>query len=270
MGTSFSVKTRACITSAGGGKVQLLVTFQVEFTKGGLLKSTIERASSDGQITYYKNLEAAVRSYISAHPSEFGQVRKKRREKKIGKSRKSRSEEDKNTQAIELKKSLNRPENESQASVYRVIEDIISGMATTSANILRFVIKHVGIPSSAQITFFFFGLLVLTNVFLLRKMSIVDKQLADLSNSRLHPVEGGMAVVNLEQEREMLWNWLKSTDKGKSKQTSSLENQWNTQTKQVLRQKVLLDQQLVGIQAIIRGAEEQLDTIRASNYKKHQ
>jgi hypothetical protein len=107
-------------------------------------------------------------------------------------------------------------------------------------------------------------------VFLLRKMSIVDKQLADLSNSRLHPVEGGMAVVNLEQEREMLWNWLKSTDKGKSKQTSSLENQWNTQTKQVLRQKVLLDQQLVGIQAIIRGAEEQLDTIRASNYKKHQ
>ncbi|KAJ2956728.1 hypothetical protein NQZ79_g7466 [Umbelopsis isabellina] len=270
MGTSFSVKTRACITSAGGGKVQLLVTFQVEFTKGGLLKSTIEKASSDGQITYYKNLEAAIKSYISTHPSEFGQMRKKRRDKKSGKIRKSRSETDKDTQAIELKKSLNRPENESQASVYRVVEDIISGMATTSANILRFIIKHVGIPSSAQITFFFFGLLVFTNVFLLRKMSIVDKQLADLSYSRLHSVEGGMTVVNLEQEREMLWNWLKSRDQGKSKLKTSLEKQWNAQTQQTLRQKALLDQQLVGIQAIIRSTEEQLDTMRSSSYKKHQ
>ncbi|KAG2174238.1 hypothetical protein INT43_004259, partial [Umbelopsis isabellina] len=119
MGTSFSVKTRACITSAGGGKAHLLVTFQVEFTKGGFLKSTIEKASSDGQITYYKNLEAAIKSYISAHPSEFGQMRKKRREKKSGKPRKPRSESDKDTHAVELKKSLNRPENESKAYVYR-------------------------------------------------------------------------------------------------------------------------------------------------------
>lgn len=232
--------------------------------------ATIERASSDGQITYYKNLEAAISSYISAHPSEFGQMRKKRREKKSGKPRKSRNEADKDTQVVELKKSLNRPENESKASVYRAIEDIISGMATTSANILRFLIKHVGIPSSAQITFFCFGLLVFTNVFLLRKMSIVDKQLADLSTSRLHSVDGVMAVGNLEQEREMLWDWLKSRDHGKSKLKSSLEKQWNAQTKQTLRQKALLDQQLVGIQAIIRSTEEKLDTMRSSSYKKHQ
>ncbi|KAI8143341.1 GRAM domain-containing protein [Fennellomyces sp. T-0311] len=69
-GSSFSVKTRVCIMRAGQGKVRVLVTMIVEFTKSSWLKSkiyiaaTIEKASIDGQISYYKGLDNAIRKYM--------------------------------------------------------------------------------------------------------------------------------------------------------------------------------------------------------------
>ncbi|KAH8554150.1 GRAM domain-containing protein [Umbelopsis sp. PMI_123] len=229
MGTSFSVKTRACITSTGNGSVRLLVTFQVEFTKGGFLKSTIEKASSDGQITYYKNLEAAVRAYITSHPGEFGLGRKKKRDKRTGKVRKVKSEKAGDQPLEDMKKSL--------------------------------------VPSSAQVTFFFFGLLVLSNVFLLKKMSYVDKQLSDLTTSHISSVRG-ISTATLAQEREHLWQQLRHRAQYKTKAQDDVAKLWNKRTMEILRQKAMLDQQILGMQAVIRGAEDQLDTLRPATSKK--
>ncbi|KAI8371345.1 GRAM domain-containing protein [Radiomyces spectabilis] len=74
-GSAFCVKTRVCISWAGHEQVRVLVTVLVEFSKSSWLKSTIEKASIDGQLNYYKNLDAAVRKYtgsLSLHHDATG------------------------------------------------------------------------------------------------------------------------------------------------------------------------------------------------------
>lgn len=82
-GNSFRVKTRVCLMWAGQNKVRMLVTVVVEFSKSSWLKckviyfgracknrvlithtATIEKASIDGQVTYFKNLDSAIRQHI--------------------------------------------------------------------------------------------------------------------------------------------------------------------------------------------------------------
>lgn len=70
-GGSFSVKTKTCITWAGGNVSKMLVTCQVEWSGRSMLKSVIDRACIDGQKQYYKDLDGAIRTYIKEHVSEF-------------------------------------------------------------------------------------------------------------------------------------------------------------------------------------------------------
>ncbi|PWN32287.1 uncharacterized protein FA14DRAFT_162454 [Meira miltonrushii] len=70
-GNSFSVKTKTCITWAGGNVSKMLVTCQVEWSGRSMLKSVIDRACIDGQKQYYKDLDGAIRTYIKEHTSEF-------------------------------------------------------------------------------------------------------------------------------------------------------------------------------------------------------
>ncbi|GAC99187.1 hypothetical protein PHSY_006787 [Pseudozyma hubeiensis SY62] len=71
-GGSFSVKTKTCITWSGTGNVShVYVTCQVEWTGRSMLKSIIDKASLDGQKQYYKELDEAVRKYLTDHTSEF-------------------------------------------------------------------------------------------------------------------------------------------------------------------------------------------------------
>ncbi|MCO5565407.1 hypothetical protein L7F22_019080 [Adiantum nelumboides] len=70
-GNSFSVKTKTCITWAGGNVSKMLVTCQVEWSGRSMLKSVIDRACIDGQKQYYKDLDGAIRTYIKEHVSEF-------------------------------------------------------------------------------------------------------------------------------------------------------------------------------------------------------
>ncbi|KAI7902066.1 uncharacterized protein BX663DRAFT_561661 [Cokeromyces recurvatus] len=66
-GGSFQVKTRTCLSWAGLGQVRLLVTVLVDFTKTSWLKSTIEKASIDGQLSFYKNLDIELRKHLEYH-----------------------------------------------------------------------------------------------------------------------------------------------------------------------------------------------------------
>ncbi|BGP17824.1 hypothetical protein JCM10213v2_005866 [Rhodosporidiobolus nylandii] len=72
-GDGFSVVTRTVFTWAEGGGTRVRVTTEVEWTKPNrFLKGVIERGAIDGQKTYHKDLEAAVRAHISANPAEYG------------------------------------------------------------------------------------------------------------------------------------------------------------------------------------------------------
>ncbi|SPO40631.1 related to YSP2 - protein involved in programmed cell death [Pseudozyma flocculosa] len=71
-GGSFSVKTRTCITWAGGGNVsRVYVTCGVEWTGRSMIKGIIEKACIDGQKQYYSDLDSSVRDYLTEHTSEF-------------------------------------------------------------------------------------------------------------------------------------------------------------------------------------------------------
>lgn len=70
-GSSFSVKTRNCITWNGPTKCRLVVTSAVEWTKSSFLKSVIDRSALDGQKSYMEHLDEAIRAHIRSHPGDF-------------------------------------------------------------------------------------------------------------------------------------------------------------------------------------------------------
>ncbi|PVF93814.1 hypothetical protein CPB86DRAFT_789686 [Serendipita vermifera] len=70
-GGVFAVKTRTCIMWAGATTSKVVVTFTVEWTGKSFIKGIIEKSCGDGQKTYYAELEAAMRKYISEHRTEF-------------------------------------------------------------------------------------------------------------------------------------------------------------------------------------------------------
>ncbi|ORZ22511.1 hypothetical protein BCR42DRAFT_170034 [Absidia repens] len=83
-GSSFCVKTRACISWAGPGQVRMLVTVLIAFSKSSWLKSTIEKASIDGQINYFKELNTVLRKYTENRLDETSRSKKNRHGKRKG------------------------------------------------------------------------------------------------------------------------------------------------------------------------------------------
>ncbi|KAG8716061.1 hypothetical protein FRC11_010254 [Ceratobasidium sp. 423] len=70
-GNVFSVKTRTCIMWAGAAASRLVVTTTVEWTGRSFIRSIIDKSAIDGQKQYHTDLEKAMRSYITAHRTEF-------------------------------------------------------------------------------------------------------------------------------------------------------------------------------------------------------
>ncbi|GAA6017417.1 hypothetical protein JCM11491_006651 [Sporobolomyces phaffii] len=72
-GDNFSTVTRSTFTWAEGGGTHVRVTTEVEWTKvNRMLRGVIERGAIDGQKTYHKDLEEAVRAHIEANKDEYG------------------------------------------------------------------------------------------------------------------------------------------------------------------------------------------------------
>ncbi|GAA6062067.1 hypothetical protein JCM10212_003565 [Sporobolomyces blumeae] len=71
-GDNFSTVTRSVFTRAPGGGTHVRVTTEVEWTKvNRMLRGVIERGAIDGQKTYHKDLEEAVRAHIEANKAEY-------------------------------------------------------------------------------------------------------------------------------------------------------------------------------------------------------
>ncbi|KAG0192226.1 hypothetical protein DFQ28_009800 [Apophysomyces sp. BC1034] len=54
------VKSRTCLTRARNNKVRVLVTYRVEFTKGGLVSSIIEKDATDAHLRFYTQLHTVL------------------------------------------------------------------------------------------------------------------------------------------------------------------------------------------------------------------
>ncbi|KAI7895289.1 uncharacterized protein EV154DRAFT_536144 [Mucor mucedo] len=58
MGAVYSIQSRTCITRVSKDKVHVLVTFQVVFSKTGLVSSIIEKNAADDQLRLYSHLNS--------------------------------------------------------------------------------------------------------------------------------------------------------------------------------------------------------------------
>ncbi|KAI7878643.1 GRAM-domain-containing protein [Lichtheimia hyalospora FSU 10163] len=154
-GGSFVVKTRLCIMWAGQGKVRVLVTVLVEFTKSSWLKSTIEKATIDGQTNYYKSLDIAIRGYLqptppSAPPLSTKQQRRQRRQQR------------------------NQETDHRGSSSGQTTKDTKS---TTWLDTVIQMLQQYQLPSMQHLTVLCMFLLVFINLFIASKMGHVTQQL---------------------------------------------------------------------------------------------
>ncbi|EPB93087.1 hypothetical protein HMPREF1544_00161 [Mucor circinelloides 1006PhL] len=222
-GSSFSCKTRTCFTWAGKGKVRVLVTVQVEFTKSSWLKSTIEKASIDGQQTYYQELDAAIRQYAKEHPSEFADNKSKREGGSKSKRRKARKHKSAHTpKPEETEKKQEKPKS--------AVHQVLGSMSNLLADGITSVIDIVSSPRAAHLTLICLVIMVGINIFIARKMAFVEQQLSELShafpNSAVDENEPTTVDISFlpgtqrrqynRQEEQDLWDWLGRIDPDKS------------------------------------------------------
>ncbi|EKM84241.1 hypothetical protein AGABI1DRAFT_67583 [Agaricus bisporus var. burnettii JB137-S8] len=70
-GGVFSVKTKTCLTWASSLSTRIVVTTEVQWTGRSFIKSIIEKSAIEGQKTWHRDLEIAMRAYIQEHQAEF-------------------------------------------------------------------------------------------------------------------------------------------------------------------------------------------------------
>ncbi|TIB97762.1 hypothetical protein E3Q17_03257 [Wallemia mellicola] len=70
-GNSFIVRTRTAISWAVNNSSHVTVTTKVDWTGRSFLKGVIERSAIEGQKSYHRALESAMRKYIEEHANEF-------------------------------------------------------------------------------------------------------------------------------------------------------------------------------------------------------
>ncbi|CAO3600734.1 unnamed protein product [Absidia cylindrospora] len=230
-GSSFSVKTRTCLTWAGQGKVNMLVTVLVDFTKSSWLKSTIERASVDGQLTFYKHLDAAIQHYQKEHPAEFsldgqlvGKQKKKgkRRHRKHGKGRDTKPKEE----MISDKDSQRTSWVDFITDGFKQVWNILPLPSTTTTD--------TGLWTTSQLTFICLILMIFANVYIAYKMKDVENRLNDIVYADEGSLPGFSSPPSAEKNRyhvdddsiekmyrDELWDWLRTLDVNQSDRTTN-------------------------------------------------
>ncbi|KAL0140368.1 hypothetical protein V8B55DRAFT_1506626 [Mucor lusitanicus] len=193
-GGSFSVKTRTCISWCGQGQVRVLVTVLVDFTKSSWLKSTIEKASIDGQQNFYKSLDAAVRKYLDSHAGDTKRLANGGKKKGGKRRHRHRNQADKTQDAASPAATAATAATEKQ-HIYTQLAD-----------------SNASAPTTAQLTAICMAMMVMTNLYIASKMAGVDKQLNQLQHHKRHGSEFYQHHIEISDEDNSLWRLLSRLD----------------------------------------------------------
>ncbi|KAG0170655.1 hypothetical protein DFQ29_009165 [Apophysomyces sp. BC1021] len=198
-GGSFHIKTRVCITWATQGQVRVLVTVLVDFFKSSWLKSTIEKASIDGQLSYYKDLDAAMRKYMQENDKNNPEGKRKKKERR--KHRAHAKVEPIDNEKHEKSRGL--------------------------ADIFNLVMEHASLPTDSQLIFLSVLFLVLINVYMAVKVARVDRQLGSMSVPQQHMYGSYPKSWNKAYSKEIdgVWKWLSRLEENSN---HAAENEYNT------------------------------------------
>ncbi|ORZ16415.1 hypothetical protein BCR42DRAFT_491458 [Absidia repens] len=181
-GSSFCVKTRMCMSWAGQGQVRMLVTVLVPFSKSSWLKSTIERASVDGQINYFRGLDAAIRKYTETRHDETMQPKKHRHGKRKGNDR-SKNGTDKRKTADKTKTTptTTTTNNTTVSSTLGFLPQLANDGIQLVGDLLTVP------PTLAQCTVVCLLVMMITNMYIAMKMISMGQQLYSINNNNYNP-----------------------------------------------------------------------------------
>ncbi|KAJ3020679.1 hypothetical protein HKX48_000408 [Thoreauomyces humboldtii] len=73
-GTAFQSRVKLCLTATSDSTTRLRVSCEVEWLKSSWLKTPINAAVPEGLKAYHKELDAAIRTYVSDHVGSFGEI----------------------------------------------------------------------------------------------------------------------------------------------------------------------------------------------------
>ncbi|ORZ01736.1 GRAM domain-domain-containing protein [Syncephalastrum racemosum] len=223
-GSNFCVRTRICLTRAGHGQVRVLVTVNVDFSKSSWLKSTIERASIDGQTNYYKALDLAVRDHMQIGTKEVkphGEHLKKQHRRK----RRSRQQHHRRTL------SHHEQERRTKSAYDAFLETFSAGAAAGAQWVLD---NSRSGPSTGQITAVCMLLMVCINLFMAVKLANVTHELKQVdgvtatSRNYAHPTSKLAAEptyddASWDQQSDLLWRRLEAAEGSTSQRIHELE-----------------------------------------------
>lgn len=208
--------------SRRGSNVSCFSSLKVDETLTGST-ATIEKASIDGQQTYYQELDAAIRQYAKEHPSEFTSNKSKREGGSKSKRRKARKHKSAHTpKPEETEKKQEKPKS--------AVHQVLGSMSNLLADGITSVIDIVSSPRAAHLTLICLIIMVGINIFIARKMAFVEQQLSELShafpNSAVDENEPTTVDISFlpgtqrrqynRQEEQDLWDWLGRIDPDKS------------------------------------------------------
>ncbi|CAO3586372.1 unnamed protein product [Absidia cylindrospora] len=224
-GGSFCVKTRMCMSWAGQGQVRMLVTVLVPFYKSSWLKSTIERASVDGQINYFRGLDAAIRKYTETRHDETIQPKKHRHGKRKG--------NDRNKNGTDKRKAADNTTPTSDSTTNGMTASSSLGFLSQLANDgIQLIGDLLTVPPTmAQCTVVCLLLMVITNMYIAMKMINMGQQLYSInSNSNPSSSVRGYQSRSMQsspssltspleawrqkhrQDVDSLWHWLEQLE----------------------------------------------------------
>lgn len=178
-----------------------------------ILVAAIEKGSIEGQQTYYKDLDIALRAHFkqsSTHASRHDGSRKKRKGKK---SKRPRS----------IVKAETKPLPEPKDGLHRMLGEFSNLLADGITGLINIVRS----PSTSHLTLLCLISLVFINIFIARKMAFVEQQLSNLGSpaTALDDVTESYFVADNRhgrqynrQEEQDLWDWLGHIDPDKSNQ----------------------------------------------------
>ncbi|OAD73193.1 hypothetical protein PHYBLDRAFT_78183 [Phycomyces blakesleeanus NRRL 1555(-)] len=220
-GSSFFVNTRTCISSAGQGKVRVLVTVLIDFVKSSWLRSTIEKACIEGQTNYYRSLDTFIRQQIGT------------------------------TKSDKKKKRSHRPHHHTEHESLKSI----STTSTDNGGIINWITNNVGTPNASQLTVLCMVIMVCSNLYIANKIAVVNKKL----NTTEHPSVAAISSASQGNLREWrqdhaneareLWQWLGGLDP-EEKERERFER-WQPDNTPVVED--------LGVVESHMGAKEQLD-----------
>lgn len=164
--------------------------------------ATIEKASIDGQQTFYKDLDAAFQTYFKQHPEEFGGSKTKRK-------RRDRSSKTQSTANSETnKKDSNKPKS--------AVHHILGSFSNRVADIIVSIINALSSPRATHLTLVCLIAMVCINIFIAQRMSFVEQQLLELRRNIPKREETTIQFIPNQQSNHQrdkgLWDWLDRLD----------------------------------------------------------